>query len=114
MTTLSLRLAALFLVALSICGCPSMEVADFSAGVVLPYSEDCFEISFVTKKEVRTPAAQCQAKVKRSLFITSENYKLLRKSIQDNCQVQQCKQLVGQFDSLFIVIDKDLNLIPWP
>lgn len=113
MTTLFKPLAALSL-ALLISGCKTMEVADFSAGVVLPYSEDCFEVSFVTKKEVRTPAPQCAFMVKRSLFITSENYKLMRKSIQDNCQTFQCKQLVGQFDQLFLTIDKDLNLIPWP
>lgn len=104
----------LFMACILLTGCAQMEVADFSAGVTLPYSEDCFEISFVTKKELRTPAAQCKAKVKRALFITSDNYKLLRKSIQDNCQMAQCKQLVGQFDQLFITIDKDLNLIPWP
>lgn len=90
-----------------------MEVADFYTGVTLPYSEDCFEVSFVTKKELRTDAVDCAIKKKKALFITSDNYKLLRKSIQDNCQVAQCKQLVGQFDSLFLILDKDLNLIPW-
>lgn len=113
MTTL-LKLLAVSSLALLISGCASYEVADFSAGVILPYSEDCFEISFVTKTELRTPADKCRAKVKRAIFITSENYKLLRQSIQDNCQMQQCKQLVGQFDQLFVVIDADLNQIPWP
>ncbi len=111
MMRLWLPQGALFLALLS--GCAEMKVADFYAGVTLPYSEDCFEVSFVTKKEIRTPEPQCLSKKKRSLFITSENYKLLRKSIQENCQVLQCKQLVGQFDQLFLTIDKNLQLIPW-
>lgn len=104
------RLAALSLL---LSGCAEMQVADFKGGVTLPYSEDCFQVSVVTKKEVRTPAAACTAMRKRSVFITSEDYKLLRKTVQDNCQVLQCKQLVGQFDQLFIIIDKNLQLIPW-
>lgn len=103
----------LFSLLLSLAGCAEMQVADFKGGVTLPYSEDCFQISVVTRTEVRTPAAQCKAMVKRAVFITSEDYKLLRETIQINCQQFQCKQLVGQFDQLFLIIDKDLQLIPW-
>lgn len=112
--TLLQRLAALFLFSVSLIGCAEMQVADFYGGVTLPYSEDCFQISVVTKKEIRTPAAQCAAMRKRSVFITSDDYRLLRETIQTNCQMLQCKQLVGQFDQLFLVIDRDLQLIPWP
>lgn len=91
-----------------------MEVADFKVGVTLPASEDCFFINVVSKKETRYPADQCAQMKKRGLVILSEDYKILRQSVQKNCQMHQCKQLVGAFDELFIQIDKGLQLVPLP
>lgn len=107
------RLQLLVVLFLFNSGCAEMKVADFKGGVTLPYSEDCYQISVVTKQEVRTSAEACRAMVKRSVFITSDDYRLLRETIQNNCQVLKCKQLVGQFDQLFLTIDKNLQLIPW-
>lgn len=90
-----------------------MTIQDFKAGVTLPYSEDCFFKYVISPREVRYPKAECEAIKKRALIITSEDWKLIRKNFQENCQVLECKQLVGQFDNLFLVIDKNLQLIPW-
>lgn len=90
-----------------------MQIQDFKAGVTLPYSEDCFFKYVISPRESRYDKAQCEIIKKHSLIITSEDWKIIRKNFQDNCQVLQCKQLVGQFDQLFLVIDKNLQLIPW-
>jgi len=90
-----------------------MKLRPFEAGVTLPYSEDCFFINVLTKEEHRYPASVCEAMKKRSIILTSDSWKILRTDIQENCQVLQCKQLVGQFDQLFLTIDSSLQLIPW-
>lgn len=94
-------------------GCAQMTISDFKAGVTLPYSEDCYFKYVISPREQRIPATECAAIKKRSLIITSDDWKIIRKNFQDNCQVLECKQLVGQFDQLFLVIDKNLQLIPW-
>lgn len=111
MTTLFKLLAVSFLFSLE--GCSSFSLHDFNGGVILPYSGDCFQIGVVTRQETRTPAPQCQAMVSRAVFLTSADWKILRADIQTNCQFAQCRQLVGQFDQLFLTIDQDLDLIPW-
>ncbi len=90
-----------------------MQIQDFKAGVTLPYSEDCFFKAVLSPDEIRYPKDECDKIKKRSLIITSDDWKIIRKNFQDNCQAMQCQQLVGQFDQLFLVIDKDLQLIPW-
>lgn len=90
-----------------------MQIQDFKAGVTLPYSEDCYFKSVLTPESVRYPKAKCDSIKKRSLIITSDDWRIIRANFQNNCQVLQCKQLVGQFDQLFLTIDKNLRLIPW-
>lgn len=90
-----------------------MQIQDFKAGVTLPYSSDCYFKYVISPREARYDKAKCEAIKKRSLIITSEDWKIIRKNFQENCQILECKQLVGQFDQLFLVIDKSLQLIPW-
>lgn len=106
-------LISLLILALSLSGCAEMNIQNFKAGVTLPYSEDCYFKYVLTPEHVRFEKTKCDEMKKRSLIITSDDWKIIRKNFQDNCQVLQCKQLVGQFDQLFLVIDKNLQLIPW-
>lgn len=89
-----------------------MEVADFRAHIRLPASQDCFGINVVSGAEVRLPKAQCDALISRAIFLDSDNWKLLKTSIQRNCQYNECKQLVGAFDGLFLSLDKAAQQIP--
>jgi len=89
-----------------------MEVADFKAQIRLPASQDCYGINVISGKETRLPHAQCDEVIKRSVFLDSANWKLLRETIQRNCQQYQCQQIVGAFDGLFISIDQALQKIP--
>lgn len=104
-------LAALFL-GVSSLSCANMKLQPFDAGVTLPYSGNCFFVNVLTKKEIEYPKAVCDAMKKRSVILTSESWKILRKNIQDNCQALQCKQLVGQFDQLFLIVDDALQKLP--
>jgi hypothetical protein len=104
-------LASLFLT-FALSSCTTMEIADISPGVTLPASQGCFRISVLTLKEQELPELECIELKKRSLFITSEDWKKQRIAIQKNCQMQQCKQLVGAFDQLFLTIDKALLKLP--
>lgn len=101
--------ASLFLL---VSGCAGMEVADFRPYVTLPASERCFGVTVLTKQEHELPREECEALKKRAVFLDSENYKMLRTSIQRNCQHFKCRQIIGAFDQLFIVIDDALERIP--
>lgn len=92
--------------------CSSMKVADFEASITLPASGDCYGIKVLSKAESRLPRAACDEKKKRAVFIDSENYKLLKTTIQKNCQYAQCKQLTGAFDELFLSLDQALQKLP--
>ena len=90
-----------------------MTIHDFKAGVTLPYSEDCYFKYVVSPRKVRMDKLKCEEIKKRSLIITSDDWKVIRQNFQENCQVLQCKQLVGQFDQLFLELDGALDKIPW-
>lgn len=80
--------------------------------VTLPASGDCFQIKVLTHEETRFPKAKCDDIKRRGIVITSEDWKKQKISIEKNCQLQKCKQLVGAFDSLFLIIDESLKKIP--
>lgn len=107
---LRLSVSSLFL-ALSL-SCANLEVADFRPHVRLPYSGDCFGVNVLSHKEVRIARPQCDELIKRAIFLDSENYKLLRSSIQRNCQHFECTQIIGAFDGLFLALDKGLEKLP--
>lgn len=108
------KLAASLFLTISLSSCGSFEIADISPGLTLPYSQDCWRISVLTRVEQTIPEAQCIELKKRALFITAEDWKKQRISIQKNCQMEQCKQLVGAFDSMFLTLDQMLQKIPAP
>lgn len=91
-----------------------MNLQDFKAGVTLPYSEDCYFVNAISGLETRYPKNQCDSMKKHGLIILSEDWKIIRENFLNNCQMQQCTQLVGQFDQLFQTLDANLQLIPWP
>lgn len=114
MQSLKFFASSLLLVVLSGCAGLPMQVPDFQPNVTLPASGDCYGITVVTRKETRLPKPECDELKKRAVFFDSENYKLIRESFQQNCQLFQCQQLIGAFDNLFLAIDKGLQSIPAP
>lgn len=110
MTRLLLPLGALL--SLVISGCAQMEVADFQANIRLPASQDCYGINVVSGREQRRSRKQCDDLVARAVLLDSENWKLLRESIQRNCQQFECKNIIGAFDGLFLSLDKALQALP--
>lgn len=111
---LSKQLASSLLLVASLSGCSTYQTSDWKAWITLPASEDCMGFSVMSGREVRLPAAssECQKKKLRSVWIDYESYKMLRQDIQINCQLNQCKQITGAFDSMFLVIDSALQKIP--
>jgi len=89
-----------------------MEIADIGPMVTLPASGDCYQVTVLTRKKTRYPKAKCDDIKKRGIILTSEDWKKQRVSIEKNCQLQKCKQLVGAFDSLFLIIDQSLQKLP--
>lgn len=108
---LSKPLIGLFLI-LALSGCGTMEIADIGPMVTLPASGDCYQVTVLSHKKTRYPKEQCDEIKKRGVVLTSDDWKKQRESIQKNCQLQKCKQLVGAFDSLFLVIDNALQNVP--
>lgn len=79
----------------------------------LPASEDCFGLRVMSGKETRYPKEQCDEIVKRAIYLTSANWKLVRGDIQTNCQYQECGQITGAGDALFLAIDKAFQKVPF-
>lgn len=111
---LFVRLTVLCLTVVNLASCAGFEIADIGPMVTLPASGDCYQVTVLSQKKTRYPKAQCDEIKKRAVVITSDDWKKQRISIQKNCQMNQCKQLVGAFDSLFLTIDSALQKIPTP
>lgn len=67
----------------------------------------------MTKVTHDDPKNVCEDVKKRSLILTLEAWKVIRGDIQANCAQQQCVQLTGKLDQLFLDIDQGLQKIPW-
>lgn len=92
--------------------CSTFQASDFEIMVQLPASKDCYGIQVMSGTEHRYSAAECVEMIKRAIFLTSKNYKLVRGDIQTNCQFDQCKQITGAADGLFLTIDRVLDQMP--
>lgn len=110
LSTPFVSLAALLIIT----SCSTFQASDFEIMVRLPASEDCFALKVMSGKETRYPAAECAEIVKRAVILTSENWKMLKTDIQTNCQMNECTQITGAADGLFLAIDKALNKVPTP
>lgn len=98
----------------SLSACTMFRTSDFPVMIRLPASRECFEIKVMSGAEKRYPADQCDKIISKSIFLTSESWKLLKGDIQSNCQNAQCKQINGAADGLFLTIDKALQITPIP
>ena len=107
-----LRLLGSLSLLATVVSCGTMQTSDFEVMVKLPASEDCHGFRVMSGKETRYPAFQCEQIVKRAVFLTSANWAMLRGDILTNCQYQECKQIAGAFDALFLAIDKGLQEVP--
>lgn len=90
--------------------CATVEIPDFYAHITLPASGDGYARSTVSKKKKRIPAEQWKEMIKRGIILMPEDYKILKKITLKNCITNKCKQAVGTFDSLFLALDKGLQL----
>lgn len=92
--------------------CASVEVPKFRAFITLPASEDGYGRNVVTKEKFRIPRTEWEPMKKHGIIILSDDWKILRASIQKNCTNFKCKEMVGAFDDLFLTIDKALQEVP--
>lgn len=97
---------------LLLASCGTVEIPDISPGVTLPYSGNCYTMSTVTHVRKETPKAECEAIKRRSIYLTSEDWRKLKFTLSKNCMQQKCKQAIGALDTLFITIDQTLQQIP--
>ena len=102
----------LCLIVVSLVSCANIEIADIGPMVTLPASGDCYQVTVISQKKTRYPKAKCDDIKRRGIILTSDDWKKQRISIQKNCQLNKCKQLVGVFDSLFLTIDSALQKVP--
>jgi hypothetical protein len=94
-------------------GCQTFQVHPFEVGITLPYSENCRFKNVVTKAIREVEPVECERIKKRSLILTSDAWRVIRTDIQNNCAQQQCAELNGKLDAIFLEIDQGLNQIPW-
>lgn len=115
MIRLSQRLAVSLLSVLLLTSCAGgMITSDWAGSVTLPASGDCYSFHVMSGREERWPAAseECKHRKAHAVWLYSEDYKLLREDIERNCQFQQCTQIRGAFDALFLAIDRSLQQVP--
>ena len=108
----SLKLLASFLFLLVLTNCKSFQASDFEVMFQLPASQDCYGFRVMSRKETRYSKEQCADIIKRAVFLTSVNYRMLRSDVLANCEYAQCHQITGAFDGLFLALDKGLQKIP--
>ena len=108
-----LNIFANSLTLLAIISCTSMQTSDFEVMVKLPASEDCYGVRVMSGEETRYSAFACVEMMKRAIFLTSDNWRLVRQDIQTNCQYSQCQQITGAADGLFLAIDRGLQKLPF-
>lgn len=100
------------LLVLLVNSCSSYKVSDYPLFIRLPGSRECFEVKALSGEEKRYDVETCDKMVARSVMFTSESWKLLRGDIQRNCQMNQCDQIRGAADGLFLTIDQVLQKVP--
>ena len=89
-----------------------MKISDVPLIIREPAKRTCFEVKVLSWKErVYTPL-ECDRIVERGIILTSTAWKMLKTDIQKNCQTNQCKQLTGAADGLFIALDQALQKVP--
>ena len=92
--------------------CANMKISDTPLMVRLPASKKCFEVKVLSGKEKTYSKEECDRISERSILLTSESWKMLKRDIQINCQTSNCKQLTGAADGLFLAIDQALGFVP--
>lgn len=92
--------------------CQSFQVHPFELGVTLPYSQACRFKNVMTRETYELDPPACLDKKNRSLILTPDAWRVIRTDIQNNCATNQCVQLTGKIDGIFLEIDKALNEIP--
>lgn len=93
-------------------GCKSFQVSDWAGCVELPYSKNGYCKNVLSRNTNEIPAAEWARMPKISIL--SKDYKILRRDYLDNCQYDQCKQIKGQLDGLFLFMDDILKKTPVP
>jgi len=71
-------------------------------------------VNAVTGVATEYPPDQCTKMRRTGLIILSEDWKIIRKILQINCQFDQCKQMTGRFDALFLILDDAAKKVPLP
>lgn len=113
MTRFAKLLTKLLTLAPLLMACNTFQLHPFELGITLPYSERCRFRNVVTKETREIDPIECEEIKKRSLVLTPEAWRVIRTDIQNNCAAQQCLQLRGKVDELFLVIDQGLNQLPY-
>lgn len=108
---LSKLLIVLYLTAVSLLSACAgkLQVSDIGPTVTLPASQDCYRVRVISHQKTRIPKKECDELKKRAVFLIQDDWQRQRYDIQKNCQLTQCKQLVGAMDALFQAIDIGLK-----
>lgn len=105
---LSIKMLTLMLLS----GCKTFQLHPFELGVTLPYSERCRFKNVVTHEIREEDPVTCQAIKKRSLILTPEAWRVIRTDINNNCAMDQCVEIKGKIDAIFLAVDQGLEVVP--
>lgn len=97
---------------LSSAGCQHMmDIPDFCPKITLPASGDGYAVCTVSKREFRIPKEQWRLQQKTSIHLNSQDFSKIKKAFLKACNTTPCKQAVGTFDDLFLLLDDTVNRI---
>lgn len=92
--------------------CSHFQVHPFEIGITLPYSEICHFRNVMTGEVRELGPIECAEIRKRSLILTSDAWRVIRTDIMNNCALNQCTQLTGKLDAIFLAIDQTAEILP--
>lgn len=92
--------------------CKNFQLHPFELGVTLPYSEKCRFRNVVTHVVHEEEPLMCTSIKKRSIILTPEAWRVIRTDINNNCAMNQCTEINGKVDAIFLAIDKGLQEVP--
>ncbi len=100
--------AKLFVSLLLLCSCATIDIPNFLVYIEEPAKKTGFGVETVSHKEVEISAENWVEKKKRAIYIFSEDWLILKRSIRKNCITNKCKKAIGALDGLFYAIDEAL------
>lgn len=94
-------------------GCQTLksDIPNFSTYVTLHATGECHRVETITYKEEILSEEKCEYLKARAIFLTSEDWAIIKKALLKGCFTNECTQFIGRVDSVFKVLDESAKVM---